>query len=189
TAGQRIEFGMSGLAYGASSSSTTNATLYSPTGANVMSVTCSTALAGCETLLSSAPSTGTYSLLVTPPASSSITGGTFALSTALAGSFVVGDPAQTVAIARPGQTARDTFSGTGAQFLGLNWTLVVVSGGATVSVSILKPDGSTLTSGSFANGANNGVDIASLPSTGTYTVVLDPPSAQTMSASLSLVTR
>jgi hypothetical protein len=101
----------------------------------------------------------------------------------------VGDPAQTVAITRPGQTARYTFSGTAAQLLHLGWSSAVVAGGATVFVSILKPDGTTLASGSFVNGASGGFDLPSLPATGTYTVVLDPSLAATMSAAVSLVTR
>jgi hypothetical protein len=189
TSGQRVDFGMTGLAYGAASSSTTSVTLYGPTGSSVATVSCATSSIGCDVSLASAPTTGTYSLIMTPPAASTITGGTFALSTPLAGTFVIGDPAQNVAITRPGQTARYTFSGTAAQTLRLNWASTVVSGGTYVSVSVLKPDGSTLTSGSFLNGANSGMDIASLPSTGTYTVLLDPQSAQTMSASLSVATR
>jgi len=73
--------------------------------------------------------------------------------------------------------------------LRLNWAGAVVGNGATVAVSVLKPDGSTLTSSSFVNAATGGVDIASLPTTGTYTVVFDPTLAATMSASVSLVTR
>ena len=188
TAGQRVEFGLRGLTYGAPNSGTTYATLYGPTGSAVMSPGCVTG-SGCEALLASAPSTGAYSLIVTPPGASTIAGGTFALSTALAGTFVIGDPAQAVAITRPGQTARYTFSGTAAQLLRINWTSAVVSDGSSVRVTVLNPDGSTLTLSSFLNGANGGLDIPSLPTSGTYTVVFDPAYAATMSASVSLVTR
>jgi hypothetical protein len=133
--------------------------------------------------------TGTYSLVLTPPPSRSITGGTFALSTPLAGVFVVGDPAQTVAVTRPGQTARFTFAGTAAQLLRLNWAATSITGATTVFVSILKPDGSYLAASSFGNGATGGTDIPALPASGTYTVVFDPPSAAAMTASVTLVTR
>jgi hypothetical protein len=142
----------------------------------------------CDMAVVSLPSTGTYSMILKPPANI-LTAGTLAVSTPLAGTFVTGDPAQTVAITRPGQTARYTFSGTAAQLLWLNWSSATVQGAATVSVTVLKPDGSTLSSGSFVNAATGGMDIAALPSTGTYTVVFDPDLAATLSVSTALVTR
>jgi hypothetical protein len=190
TSGQRMEFGLAGLAYAAASSVGTAYGLYRPDGTSISSLTCLTAGAGaCETLVASLPSTGTYIALFTPPATSSVTAGTIAFSTAATGTVVVGDPAQSIAVARPGQTARYTFSGTSAQLLRVNWSSTAVSSGATVTVTVLKPDGSTLSSGSFTNGATSGLDIASLPTTGTYTVVLDPSMAATFSASVTLVTR
>jgi hypothetical protein len=190
TSGQRIEWGIGALAYGVSSSNGTAFGVYSPTGSSLTSTTCYTTGAGnCELGYTSLPSTGTYSVVLTPPAASAISGATFAISTPLSGTFVVGNPAQTVAITRPGQTVRYTFSGTASQLLRLNWSSATVGSSATVAVSVLKPDGSTLSSSSFVNGASSGLDIASLPSTGTYTIVLDPSLAATMSASMSLVTR
>jgi hypothetical protein len=190
TAGQRLEFGLTGLTYGTSSANATTVNVLRPDGSQILSLGCSTTGAGaCETSSTSLPSTGTYSVTFFPPSASSITGGTFALSSPATGTLVIGDPAQTVAIARPGQTARYTFSGTAAQLLRLNWTSATVSSAATVAVSVLKPDGSTLTTSSFVNGASGGVDIASLPTTGTYTVVMDPSLAATMSAPATLVTR
>jgi trimeric autotransporter adhesin len=190
TTGQRFEIGITGLTYGASSSATTSVLVYRPDGSQIVNISCSTSGAGaCESWVTSLPSTGSYSVIVTPPGASSVTGGTLALSTPVPGTFVIGDPAQTVAISRPGQTARYTFSGTSGQLLRLNWTGATVSGGQSVAVSILKPDSSTLSASSFANGASGGFDIASLPTTGTYTVVFDPSFAATMSASISLVTR
>ncbi|MGI8423402.1 MAG: pre-peptidase C-terminal domain-containing protein, partial [Chloroflexota bacterium] len=190
TAGQRLEFGLSGLTYAAASSSATSFGLYRPDGTAISILSCLTSGAGaCETVVASLPSTGTYVALFTPPPASSITAGTAAFSTAASGTVVVGDPAQTIAVSRPGQTARYTFSGTSGQLLRLNWTGAVVGSSATVAVSILKPDGSTLSSSSFVNGANGGLDIASLPSSGTFTVVLDPSNAATFSASAALATR
>ena len=94
-----------------------------------------------------------------PPGSSSIVGGTFALSTPLAGTLVVGDPTQTVAITRPGQTARYTFAGTAAQLLRLNWSSVSITGASYVTLNVLKPDGSNLASASISNGATGGLDL------------------------------
>jgi trimeric autotransporter adhesin len=191
TAGQRLEFGLAGLTYASPSSNTTSVLLYRPDGNTVFStVPCSTSgVAACETFVTSLPSTGTYSLVFTAPMASTIAGGTVALSTPVTGSLVVGDPAQTIAITRPGQTAKYTFSGTSGQLLRLNWTAPTVGSGATVSVSVLKPDGSTLTSGSFVNNVTGFININSIPTAGTYTVVFDPNLAATMSAPVALVTQ
>jgi len=191
TAGQRIEIGMAGLGYAAASTSGTTLAVYSPTGASLASFACYTSWAGCDNFIASAPATGTYSLVVTPPTSTSITGGALTLSTPLAGTINVGDPAQVVAISRAGQTARYAFSGTAGQLLRVNWSAASLdpTPGISVSVTVLKPDGTTLSSGSFSNGSTSGFDVAALPSTGTYTLVFDPSQAVTMSASVSLVTR
>ena len=189
-AGQRIEFGLSGLAYAAPSAAASTMTIYSSIGQNFGGATCTTSGAGaCEAVVASAPVTGTYTLVLMPPAASAITGGTFALSTPATGTLVANDPTQVVSVARPGQTARYTFAGAAGQLLRLNWSGAVVSSGASVAVSVLKPDGSALSNSSFVNGATGGLDLASLPVAGTYTVVFDPSLAATFSTSASLATR
>ena len=190
TAGQRLEVGISGLAYAVSSANSTTFNLYRPDGTSIAGLGCVTSGAGaCETAIASLPSTGTYSIVLVPPGQSSITAGTLAVSTPVTGWIAVGGGSQTVDITRPGQTARITFSGTSGQLLRLSWASAVVSGGSSVAVSVLKPDGTTLGSGSFINAATGYLDIASLPSAGTYTVVLDPTSAATISVPLTLATR
>src|SRR5262249_50295829 len=114
--------------------------------------------------------------------------GNVTVSADLAGAFTIGDPAQAIAISRPGQTARYTFAGTAAQTLNFSWSSVAVAGTGRVSVSVLDPGGGTVSSTSFVNGATGTLQIAALPSTGTYTIVLDP-AGTTMSGSFSLVTR
>ena len=187
TAGQRVEFGIVGLAYSTGFGGT-SVSINDPNGNSVASPTCFTSgSANCEATIASLPSTGTYSIVLQPP--NPISSGTMALSSSLTGTFVVDNPAQTVAITRPGQTARYTFSGTAAQNLRINWSSATVLGGNSVQVTVLNPDGSTLSSSSFADGNTGGFDVPSLPTTGTYTVVFDPSQGATMSASLSLVTR
>ena len=191
TAGQRLDFGISGITYNTSTLAATSFNLYDLAGNNAGSTTCSPPpiSTGCEFEASSISTTGTYSVVLTPPSGVSITAGTLAISTPQAGTFNIGDPAQGISLTRPGQNARYTFSGTSGQTLRLNWSSVTLSGGASVAVSVLNPSGGTVSTGSFSNGASGGMDIAALPSTGTYTIVLDPSLAQTMSASVSLVTR
>ena len=192
--GDRVNLGLSGLAYSPSSGGYTTVSVYRPDGAYMAGGYCyaSNPGGGCEAALpATLPSTGTYSITIAPPAGILVAGGTLAISTPLAATLEVGGATQTVAISRPSQTARYAFSGTAGQLLRLNWTgtSVSISGTSTVAVSVLKPDGSTLTSSYFGTGATGGVDIASLPATGTYTVVFDPTYAATMSAPVTLVTR
>ena len=182
---QDLTIGMTGLAY-STGSGFSAMWVNSSSGSNIASVNCFVG-SNCRIVLT-APAVGNYSVLMRPPAGAIISAGSIGISVPVTGTFVIGDPAQTVAITRPGQSARYTFSGTSAQTLRLNWSSVTVGSGS-ISVSVLKPDGSTLSTGSFTNGANSGMDIASLPTTGTYTVVFDSSSAQTMSASIALVTR
>jgi hypothetical protein len=190
TAGQRIEFGMTGLGYATAGTGATAMTLFGPAGQSLTTANCSTnGVGACEAFIASAPATGSYVMVLLPPNSSSIAAGTFAISTPVAGTLAVGDPAQNVAITRPGQTARYTFSGTAAQALRLNWTSAIVTSGAAVAVAVLKPDGSVLDSASFLTGGSGGKDLPALPLSGTYTVIFDPSLSATMSASISLAPR
>lgn len=194
TSGSRLELGLNGLAYDAASATSTSLNVYRPDGTSIAGGSCSTSTpgGGCEIAMpSSLPSTGTYSIVLFPPAGRRIVSGSLAVSTFAPGTFVVGDPSQVVAIARPGQTARYTFAGAAGQLLRLGWSgaSVSVTNANSIAVSVLKPDGSTLVTSSFGNGGTGSVDIPSLPAAGSYTVVFDPSYAATMSASVNLVTR
>lgn len=190
SASQRADLGLTGYSLSPPNGNYSSLVVYKPDGNYIAWIYCYTSGTGsCDASYVNLPVAGTYAVVLVPPATSAITGGSIAISTPLAGSFVIGDPAQTVAISRPGQTARYTFAGAAAQLLRLNWTGTTVSGGASVAVTVLKPDGTTLSSGSFVNAATGGLDIAALPTTGTYTVVFDSAAAASMSAPISLITR
>ena len=82
----------------------------------------------------------------------------------------------------PGQNARVTFQGTAGQR-----AAVRISGSCcTTRVSILRPDGSTLSSLAAFASIDGFLEPVTLPSTGTYTVLLDPDAASTGSVTLSL---
>jgi hypothetical protein len=186
SAGQHIDLGISGLAY--SPNNGTQMTVYSSNGNSLGGTGCYPAGA-CELTIASLPADGIYVITVAAPSGTSLTAGSLAVSTPLPGTLTVGNPAQTVALTRTGQTARYTFSGTAGQTLRLAWANATVTGGYWVAVDVYAPDGSHLNSGTFSNGSNSGIDLSTLPSTGTYTVVLDPAYGGTMSADLSLTTR
>jgi hypothetical protein len=145
-AGQRVEFGLVNLAYNPAGTGNTYVTLYSPSGSSVISSSCNAPPGTCQFILLSAPASGTYALLITPPAGIAIASGSFAISSPVTGNLNIGDPAQTIAIDRPAQTARYTFSGTAGQALRLAWGSTSVSDASYVVASVLKPDGSTLNS-------------------------------------------
>jgi len=188
TAGQRIELGLAGLAYASPNASATYVNVYGPSGGSALISPSCAAPGSCEGTILSAPTTGTYSVTLSPPATSMIAAGTLALSTPLAGTLVIGDPAQTIAVSRPGQTARYTFSGTAGQLLRLSWSSPVISANVGVVITVSKPDGTSLHT-TVMVGTSNFTDLPSLPTTGNYTVALDPQSGATFSADFSLVVR
>jgi hypothetical protein len=87
-------------------------------------------------------------------------------------------------IGRIGQRARYTFEGMAGQRLSVGVSNLTIT---IATVSVLNPDGSTLVSAGVS-GASGAVDTPVLPSTGTYTLLLDPSSDYTGSATLTLST-
>ena len=73
----------------------------------------------------------------------------------------------------PGQRELITFSGTASQLITLKAQESTITSGM---MWILKPDGSELSGSevSFSSGGNGRAEIT-LPTTGTYTIVIDPP--------------
>jgi hypothetical protein len=130
------------------------------------------------------PVSGTYTLVVDPQ-NSTIGGITLTLYDVpadLTGTIVPGGPAVTVTTTTPGQNARLTFSGTAAGRVSLKVGPTCCS----VSVSILKPDGTSLVTPTTFGTSGGFVDVKTLPVTGTYTLVVDPQSWAAGSVTLTL---
>ena len=129
------------------------------------------------------PLTGTYTVLVDPSAAN--TGSiTLTLSSALTGSISLDGAPVPLSLTRVGQTARYTFSGTTGQWVSLGVTSVTLT---TVSVSLLKPDG-TQVAGTSVGTAGGGLEPpTTLPVTGTYTIVLDPAATYTGNVTMKLM--
>ena len=99
-------------------------------------------------------------------------------------SITPGGAPVTITNTTPGQNGLATFSGTTGQKVSLNIT--GVSGyNNWVNVSIKKPDGSTLVLGTYGSGGGF-IGTQTLPSTGTYTILVDPWHAAVGSATLTL---
>ena len=174
TAGQLVNLGVSGV-----SITTSNVSIVKPDGANLALVTIGTS--GGSVDPAALPVTGTYTVVVDPwnVHSGSMT---LTLSSALTGSITLGGASVPVSLTRVGQTGRYTFSGTAGQQVNLGVSSVTVT---SVTVSLLRPDNTTLASGSIGT-TGGSVDPPVLPTTGTYTILVDPTGVYTGSATLTL---
>ncbi|HKQ05772.1 MAG TPA: LamG-like jellyroll fold domain-containing protein [Blastocatellia bacterium] len=161
----------------------TVASVLKPDGTALATMTVSSSVAFLDTM--TLPVNGTYTAVVDPLGT-----GTGTLTLALydasdiTGTITPGGSAVTVSAGNPGQNARLTFSGTAAQRLSLNISSVTI--GSTTSVSLLKPDGTTLTSVTANSSAGGWIDATSLPVTGTYTILVDPFDLYTGNMTLTL---
>ncbi len=111
-----------------------------------------------------------------------------ASSSDVTSTITLGGPSVTVTISSPNDNARITFSGTTGQriFVSLDGITIGTSSCCSVLVSILKPDGTTLTGTSTFVGTSGGyIDTATLPTAGTYTILLDPQATATGSATVT----
>jgi hypothetical protein len=125
------------------------------------------------------PSTGTYTVKVDPQGTT--TGGVTLLLNTFAdvtGTITAGTPLST-STTTAGQNARYTFSGTTGQQVSITMSGSTYTGCNAVVVSILKPDGTQLSAAGICNGTSGFLDSQTLPSTGTYTVLVNPQGTTT----------
>ena len=128
------------------------------------------------------PATGTYTVFLDP--TGAYTGSvTVTASSELGGEIVPQGASIPVAINRAGQNARYTFSGMGGQAVSLQLSDVTIRSGY---VSILNPDGSLLGQPTSFAGAGAVVDAQVLPTSGTYSVLIDPELSYTGRVKLAL---
>lgn len=129
--------------------------------------------------------TGTHTVFL-DPANTSTGSLTITLSEDVAGGAVaIGGASQSVSVPRIGQNGRVTFAGLVGQRLGIGVSGVSVSGCCSLTVRVLKPDGSQL-SETLVGSNGEGVDVPVLPASGTYTIFLDPDSPHAGSATLTV---
>jgi hypothetical protein len=129
------------------------------------------------------PASGTYTILFDPNGNNTGSA-TFTLYNVVDvnGTMTPGGPAQPLTITAPGQNARFTFTGSSGQQVSLNITAVTILGS---TVLINKPDGTTLASTSFGT-SGSFIDNTTLPTTGTYTVFVNPSTYYTGNMTLTL---
>ncbi|OQW62894.1 MAG: hypothetical protein BVN28_04885 [Nitrospira sp. ST-bin4] len=177
TAGQWVNLGVSTVSITSSTVS-----ILKPDGTTLVSNTISTA-GGSVDPTTALPTTGTYTIVVDP--TSTYTGSmTLTLSSVLTGSVTLDGGGVAVSLTRIGQTARYTFSGTTGQWVSLGLTSVTIT---SVTVTLVKPDGTTLASASVGTGGGGLEPSTTLPATGTYTIVVDPAGTYIGNVTLNLM--
>jgi YD repeat-containing protein len=167
TAGQRLSLAFTSVTLGAA-----DVTIRKPDGSTLTS---SAVWDGVALDLPDLPATGTYTIWVDPQGAA--TGSlTLTLSAEIAaGTLAIDGSSNTLTFTRAGQRARATFSGTAGQRLSLGYTSVTT--GWPTNIYVYKPDGSVLTSqGTAGDGAKV---FPVLPTTGTYSILVDPPGPNT----------
>jgi len=131
--------------------------------------------------------TGTYTIMIAPWTTTTTGSATLALydvAPDFAATITPGGPSVTAATTTPGQNAKLTFSGTAGQVLSLRMTGVTIA--STTWVYIFSPNGTTLVSFTINISSGGWLDATTLPSTGTYTILVDPSATNTGSATLAL---
>lgn len=131
------------------------------------------------------PATGTYTLVLDPElaATGSVTIQVYDVPADPTAAASIGGPPVTVTTATPGQNATFTFTATAGQIV-----TIAVSGatfGASTTYTVNRPDGTSLSSKSSSSASTSFTNLT-LPTAGTYTLVVDPSGAATGSATVTL---
>jgi YD repeat-containing protein len=177
TAGQWVNLGLTGVTMTSS-----NVSIFKPDGSTLASIGIGTA-GGSLDPVSALPTTGTYTIVVDP--SGLATGSmTLTLTSPLTGTITLDGAAVPLSLTKAGQTARYTFSGTSGQWLSLGLTSVTIS---SSTITLLKPDGTQLASTTVGTTGGGLEPSSTLPTTGTYTIVVDPSGINTGNITLTLM--
>jgi hypothetical protein len=188
-AGQNIGLGVTNVSFGSSTCCGVLISIRKPDGSTLHSEYFGTR--GGEADPAVLPATGTYSIFFDPDAlttgSATLTLSQDVAATAPTVNSTTPMATADLTMSRVGQNGRITFSGTIGQTLaiGFDGMTVGTSTCCGVLVSIRKPDNSTLLSEYF--GTDGGEDdLPTLPTSGTYTVFLDPDGLSTGTVQFAL---
>lgn len=177
TAGQWVNLGLTGVTMTSS-----NVSMFKPDGSTLASIGIGTA-GGSLDPVSALPTTGTYTIVVDP--SGLATGSmTLTLTSPFTGTITLDGASVPLSLTKAGQTARYTFSGTSEQWLSLGLTSVTIS---SSTITLLKPDGTQLASTTVGTSGGGLEPSSTLPTTGTYTIVVDPSGINTGNITLTLM--
>jgi len=159
------------------------------TGASILNPDGTTLAEGSTAAALTLPVTGTYTVFVNP--GSSTTGSvtvTLYNVVDITGTITPGGGSVTANLSTPGQRATYTFEGTVGQRVSLNITgsSFSVLTYSDLNVYIRRPDGTAIAYGAIDGVNTRFIEPVTLPTTGTYTIDLDPPDMMTGSATFTL---
>jgi YD repeat-containing protein len=183
TAGQRISVqGTNGMTGQIAFACDVYVSILNPNGSTLASQTCMEGSGFIDRV--TLGTTGTYTIKVDPAdiAVGSLTLTLHDVPADQSGSLTVGGSSLTLTTTTPGQNASATFSGTSSQQVTVH---VTSNGMGSVTVKLLKPDGTQLTSTTSSASSFN-LATQTLPTTGTYTILIDPGGTGTGSITVSV---
>ena len=186
TAGQRVSVGMSSVTIPGSVSNSA-ATSITTKGGQVVLAPHNFNESGGGTITATLPVTAEYKLIVDPKSAN--TGNvSITLSEELTATLTIGGAAPTFTF-RHGQNGKFTFSGTAAQRVSVGLSGVTIAMGHCCdigNVSLLNPDGSTLLAPLAFRTVGQGTASVVLPTSGTFSIAIDPFLAHQGDATLTL---
>jgi YD repeat-containing protein len=170
TSGQQVSLGIGGGVV------STTTTIYNPNGSVLASV--GTDFNGGSLHVASLPVTGTYTIMVLPGPNTGNAPLTLSQDLNL-GTIQINGASVNITTTRQGQRARLTFSGTAGQRL----TIGTANATRQATYAVLNPDGGQLVSQVLSSGS---LTVPPLPTTGTYTILMDPDHGIPMSVTVAL---
>ena len=191
TAGQNLGVGISGVTFAGGDFAIAPVSVLQPDGStSTASALCWGNGSNCNLVLTNLPTTGTYLLYIAdnyqgsnyPP----ITGGTVTLSSDKTATLTSGT-AYSLSL-RSGQNGRLKFAGTAGQPATIRFeNMTTTPANQNVAVTMLKPDGTTLTTAVNGSSSTNGsvIYVANLPTTGNYTVIVAPAAGAVTTMSMT----
>lgn len=191
TQGENLELTLSHVSTPGSSSNSVNVYIYNSSGAQVDYYTCYGSSPGgnCIRHLWSMP-VGVYSVVVVPPA-----GGTASFGAQLQDD-IVGPALATNGNAAlslgAGQAERLTFNANAGDTLALNISGITTTAGQGITLAVYRPDAglfsrATATYASFDSSNTPTINLANLPISGTYTIVVAPDYGLPLTAQVKLL--
>jgi hypothetical protein len=185
-AGRGIALNMSGVTIGTSPTASFKVSIVKPDGTNLLAPTLYGRNGGFVDTLT-LPVSGTYALVVDPQtdATGAITLTLYDVPPELSGAIVAGGAPVSLTFTAPYQNGRVTFSGTAGERVSLKIAFAPTAC-CTVNVSIYTPSGSRLVAPVAVASGENFIDGTTLPTTGTYTILVDPYQTATGTVTLTL---
>jgi YD repeat-containing protein len=189
TAGQRISIKGTTTGLTGQLGCDVNVSILKPDGSALGAATCMEGSGFMD--IATLPAAGTYRIFVDPvgAATGTLTLTVYDVPSDFNATSAPGGTPVTVEITTPGQNGAVTFAGTALQRISLEGAAGGTIGGqfigCDVNVSILNPDNSVLAAATCMEGGGF-IDVTTLPTTGTYTIVVDPVSWGTGNLTLTL---